>query len=367
MADSGTQEVGLEALLESHERVTEQYSEGGVVSLHMSDGERFVVDGTLEDDVTEDYLPQDAKVIASDIRHLFIDGEDMETLDGFIEFSLNRIYGDPSDKDARVTRTMRSVSTRLEPTRLRADGTCHQSKPVGTRTALFEYTYRVSVYPNREERQYVREVLDILLEAMQRDFILRSMNRSAAFRAFHNAIAEASDVRALITTIQEAYQARLKHSISIKMFTALNTLYEVKRARFESTAVQVIKNVDGRERTFIPAIPVIAIARKIPTRELRTLATAMHTLPNQERERICRLLRDERPELYGRILNGLLAMIQSASQGKRMYLRFAFYQDRQTGRPNEAHNMIHLLTAADTATVWESLKASSGVAEPVAA
>ena len=367
MADSGTQEEGLEAMLESHERVTEQYSEGGVVSLHMSDGERFVVDGTLEDDVTEDYLPQDARVIASDIRQLFIDGEDMETLDGFIEFSLNRIYGNPSDKDARVTRTMRSVSTRLEPTRLRADGTCHQSKPVGTRTALFEYTYRVSVYPNREERQYVREVLDILVEAMQRDFILRSMNRSAAFRAFHNAIAEASDVRALITTIQEAYQARLKHSISIKMFTALNTLYEVKRARFESTAVQVIKNVDGRERTFIPAIPVIAIARKIPTRELRTLATAMHTLPNQERERICRLLRDERPELYGRILNGLLAMIQSASQGKRMYLRFAFYQDRQTGRPNEAHNMIHLLTAADTATVWESLKASSGVAEPVAA
>ena len=93
----------------------------------------------------------------------------------------------------------------------------------------------------------------------------------------------------------------------------------------------------------------------------------MHTLPDQERERICRLLRHERPELYGRILNGLLAMIQSASQGKRMYLRFAFYQDRQTGRPNEAHNMIHLLTAADTATVWEALKASSGVAEPVAA
>lgn len=384
MAEAGTNEEGLEALLDSHERVTEQYTEGGVVSLHMSDGERFVVDGTLEDDVTEEYLPQEARIIASDVHQMFVDGEDLEMIDGFIEFSLNRIYGDPSDKASRVSRTMRSVSTRFEPTRMRADGTCSTAKSnqtftdpegfhhrpmaaTGTRTAMFEYTYRVSVYPNREERQYVREVLDILVEAMQRDFILRSMNRSTTFRMFHNAIAEASDVRSLISTIQDAYQARLKNNISIKMFTALNTLYEIKRARFESTAMKVTKIVDGHTRTFIPAIPVIAMARSIKTRDLRTLATRMHTLPNQERERVCRIFQNERPELYARILNGLLDMIQTASQGKRMYLRFAFYQDRKTGRPNEAHNMVHLLTASDTASLWQALKASSGVAEPIAA
>jgi hypothetical protein len=50
-----------------------------------------------------------------------------------------------------------------------------------------------------------------------------------------------------------------------------------------------------------------------------------------------------------------------------MYLRFAFYQDRQTGRPNEPHNMIHLLTAADTAIVWKRLIELSGVAPPLAA
>src|ERR1700687_2067841 len=80
-ADAGASEENLEALGDSHERVTEQYSEGGVVSLHMSDGERFVVDGTLEDDVTEDYLPQEPRIIASDIHRLVIEGEDMDTID----------------------------------------------------------------------------------------------------------------------------------------------------------------------------------------------------------------------------------------------------------------------------------------------
>jgi hypothetical protein len=202
---------------------------------------------------------------------------------------------------------------------------------------------------------------------MQRDFILRSINRSKLFRTFYNAIENATDVRSLIEVIQDAYQARLAKTINVKMFTTLNTLYAVKRERLESTAVRVTKEVDGQLRTFIPAVPVIELAKRIPTRELRKLATAMHTLPNQERERISRLIRANRSQLYNAILGGLLKIVESASQGKRMYLRFAFYQDRKTGHPNEPQNMIHLLTAADTAIVWERLIQLSGVGAPVAA
>ena len=39
---------------------------------------------------------------------------------------------------------------------------------------------------------------------MQRDFILRSMNRSNAFRTFHNQIANASDLRTLIEVNQRS-------------------------------------------------------------------------------------------------------------------------------------------------------------------
>lgn len=368
LAKSGEySEDQLEALQDSHERVTEQYSEDGVVSLHMSDGERFVVEGTLEDDVTEDYLPDDnAKAIARDLLALFCDGENLETLDRFIELSLNRLYGDPTDKSLRVPRTMRSIGMRQEPTRQYRDGTCHPNRPVRNRVSLFEYTYTVSVYPNREERQYVREVLDILLQNMQRDFILRTMNRSTAFRQFHNRIAKASDLRTLVDVIKQAYQARLQKLINIKMFTALNTLYVCKRANIESTPLRITEQRDGTLRTFVPAIPVIAMAEQIPVPQLRTLAMTLHTLPQQEQERVRKLFRQKRPNLYELILKGLSERIRNSSQARRMYYRFAFYTDWKTGRPNEPHNMIHLLTAADTASLWETLKESTGVDQPTA-
>ena len=148
------------------------------------------------------------------------------------------------------------------------------------------------------------------------------------------------------------------------MFTALNTLYECKRANFESTALRITEDRDGRLRTFEPATPVIALAEQIPVPELRTLAITMHTLPQQEQERVRKLFRQKRPEVYARILDGLSTRIQNSSQAKRMYYRFAFYVDRKTGRPNEPHNMIHLLTAADTATLWQQLKQSTGVDQP---
>jgi len=159
----------------------------------------------------------------------------------------------------------------------------------------------------------------------------------------------------------------LTNTINVKMFTTLNTLYTVKRARLESTLLRLTIEIDGRVRTFVPAIPVLELAKTIPTKDLRTLATAIHTLPDHEPEKISRFIQVNRPRLYRAILAGLLKMVDNANQKKRMYLRFAFYKNRQTGCPNEPHNMIHLLTAADTATVWKRLIESSGVAAPTAA
>lgn len=343
----------LEAQQASHERITEQWSDGGVVSLHMSDSERFVVEGTLEEDVTLEYLPLEARGIALAIRELFLAGTKVfstnpkdDTLDSYIETALNRIYGDPADKNARVNRTVRRVTS-----------------VKGQRSAV-EYTLTKSVYPNSEEREYCREILDILIDQMQRDFIFRTLNRSKLFRTFYNAINDASDSRSLIKIIQDAYQARLANTINVKMFTTLNTLYITKRARFESTLLRVTRKSDGRISTFIPAVPVLELAKSIPTKQLRSLATAIHTLPDREPEKVSRFLQINRSTVYNAILAGLLKIVEDANQNKRMYLRFAFYKNRQTGCPNEPHNMIHLLTAADTAIVWNRLIELSGVAAP---
>jgi hypothetical protein len=294
----------------------------------------------------------------------FRDGEDLDTIERFIELSLNRIYGDPTDKAERVSRTVRAIKIKQAPTRQYPNGTCHPSKSVRTRNSLFEYTYTVSVYPNREERQYVREVLDTLLGNMQRDFILRSINRSKAFRTFHNQIVNASDLRVLIEAIKEAYQARLRKAINVKMFTALNTLYECKRANLESHPARVTHERDGQLRTFMPALPVIAMAKDIAVPDLRQLAIKLHTLPPQEQERVRTFFRQERADVYQRIVNGLRRRIRNASQKKKLYFRFASYVNRKTGQPNIPHNMIHLLTASDAALIWEQLKESTGLDQP---
>ena len=80
------------------------------------------------------------------------------------------------------------------------------------------------------------------------------------------------------------------------MFTALNTLYECKRANLESTAMRITKERDGQLRTFMPAVPVIAMAKQIAVRDLQQLAIKLHTLPAQEQERVRKVFCEERPE-----------------------------------------------------------------------
>jgi hypothetical protein len=128
--------------------------------------------------------------------------------------------------------------------------------------------------------------------------------------------------------------------------------------------MRITKETDGQLRTFMPAVPVIAMAKQIAVRDLRKLALKLHTLPAQEQERVRKVFREERPEVYQRIVDGLTTRIRTASQSKRMYLRFAFYVHRETGIPNEPLSMIHLLTAADTAVMWQKLKESTGVDQP---
>ena len=43
LQDEGFTETELDSMIEDLERVTEQYTEDGAISLHMSDGEKFIV------------------------------------------------------------------------------------------------------------------------------------------------------------------------------------------------------------------------------------------------------------------------------------------------------------------------------------
>lgn len=340
----------LEALQESHERVTEQYDEGGVVSLHMSESERFIVDGTLDDDVDATYLPSEVAPLVDEMREMFVLGipfssnnPEQETIEAYLAFRLNQIYGDPSDERNRARRTMRGVGT--------------------SKNGLFDYVYTVSAYPNREERQYVTEVLEQIMENMKRDFILNTMNRSATFRRFMMQIETATDPKDLRAMIQEAYKARQSGSLTIKMFTALTAIYRVTVARLDSTPVRTY--VGGK--TYVRATPTIDLSRTIPTEDLGQLATQLQTLPVIEREPVRTLFRKSRPSVYGRIRDNVSNIVKSASPKKLMYLRFALFEDAKTGKVNEPQRTFHLLCRDDRTAIWKQLQEATRLAKPAAA
>jgi hypothetical protein len=528
LRDEGVREDDLETLVEDFERITEQYTEDGATSLHMSDGERFIVDGTLEEDVDQDYLPFQVRELVPELYELFTNGtkvssesEDEYTISTFIEHQLDLIYGNRADREARSVRTTRTVAylpselhslipaiaqvalttaealkTEQDPTRRHVQlmnavrkftneevqtiysnsdlndqralaqiahfrNTVFRMLPAivkGTLTVdqagLYEFDEITSVYSNSEERRYVEEVLNQILQNMARDFVLNSQHRSPRFRAFFRAIKAATDTRALIASIQAAYEARRAGRISIKLFTALSTIYGAKRAELEGIPLRrsgsqerrfaqetlnliiqrMARNIAGRfpeaspafqaavwrlvtasdveflsneiqtanaaqlagklttkmfdalktlyetkkallesrplcreaqdDQLFTVSTCLLNESSSISTKELRKLAIRIHTLPMQERERVRNSFREVRQGLYEKIKDGLAGIVRSASAGKLMYLRFAFFEDRTTGAPNEPHNMIHLLTKDDRAEVWQLLKKKSGLPEP---
>jgi hypothetical protein len=344
-----------EALQESHERVTEQYDEGGVVSFHMGDTEKFIVEGTLDEDVDASYLPSELRFLADEVKELFLEGvpmysnsPDVDTIDSYIEFRLNQAFGDPSDKQFRSPRTIRMITSTPD-------------------RGLVEYQSRITTYSNREERQYVREVLEQIVDNLRRDFVYNCMNRSKNFRTFMLRIQNALEVPELKQAIEDAYQARLKETISIKMFTALTTLYKARRWNLESNPMQETREVDGQARTFILYAATIALAREVKTKDLRQLSTALQSLPIQERQYIRGLFKRERPVPYGKIYDGLLNIVAEASHKKLLYLRFAFFENAKTGKANEPHNMIHLLTSEDKADIWRAVNEATKLPEPLAA
>jgi hypothetical protein len=405
--DEGASEDDLETLVEDFERVTEQYTEDGATSLHMSDGERFIVDGTLEEDVDQDYLPLQVREIVPQLHELFTNGtklssknEDEYTISTFIEHQLNLIYGSRADREARSVRTTRSIaylppvlrtllpeierllsttkdlniarkfindavrsnladpSTSLRTTeeakldlriyrRLREDITVLglKSFPAEARdlilrarqiqlinsscatlirmlpailkrtltvdhAGLYEFDETTSVYSNAEERRYVEEVLSQILQNFARDFITSSLHYSPMFRRFSEAIQAATDTRALIACIKAAYSAytvpedesqpngkRIFLSVlSVKLFTALSTMYGARRAELESIPLCRTSSEDrqfaqetvdlimqhmarGTAKMYPEASPAFqaAVRRLVTSSDIQLLANKMQT------------------------------------------------------------------------------------------
>lgn len=331
-AARGADDETLDALWASFERVSEQYDEGHVVSLHMSDSERVVVVGTLDDDVDEEYLPAEARHLAPALRLAFVGGRGAQaarklTADVVYSRLAERAPRNPAAaaalvfteqpgpaecystsplSDAEISEWVDAATSRIYDRRVRRTARAAYVTTGGPdanrfgRPSLYTAPYTITVNPDAETRSYVVTVLEKLLAQMKADFHLRGQRTSPVYREFHRRIRTAQDTALVAAAIKEAFTAKEEGRLSLALFTALNTANKLQRWALES--------------------------RPLSKAALR-----------------------------------LVAEIKSASRQKLMFLRWAMYGD------NKPDHAVHALTRQERACVWEELKAATQLANPTPA
>lgn len=329
-AERGADEESLEAMWTSFERVSEQYDEGHVVSLHMSDSEKVVVVGTLDDDVNEDYLPADARHLAAALRLAFIGGRGAQAarkLTADVQYArmAQRAERNPAAlrylpeqpgpasafsaaplSDGEINEWMDAATSLIYNRRVKRTARAGYVTTGGPdanrfgRPSMYTVPYTIMVNPDAETRSYVVSVLEKLLAQMKGDFHLRGQRANPLYREFHRRIRTAQDTALVAAAIKEAFASKEEGRISLSLFTALNTASKLQRWALES--------------------------KPLSQAALR-----------------------------------LVAEIKSASRSKLMFLRWAMYG---TNKPDHA---IHALTRQERARVWEELKAATQLASPAPA
>jgi hypothetical protein len=409
--------------LDSFERVQEQYDEGLAVSLHMTDGERKIACGDLDEDVDDESLPECARHLGEELRRLYMsgfplhdrgerDGVEGVTLTAMVRDAETRervpvpvvVYGIDTWMDAaideafggRVARTVRryvwlpdakrtplrivrdSVIQRVVETEIVKRGVKSRTKEIRhfvtraaalvSRSRLHEQTETVDVCPNPEERTEAREVLEVMLQKLKRDYHTRGLNVSAVYRELTSRLEAARDTAAVANLKREAWRHKEAGHLSFKLFTAFNTHAIARQAKLEAEPLceershrvvqgrgfTMTQTFAGGARKFIVAQPVLNMIARLNGRGVTDFARALHGLPRQEQERARASFRERNPQLYTRVRDGLIGELERASASKLRYFRWALFPGNKPEHP------VHTLTREDQSAAWEFLKARSG-------
>jgi hypothetical protein len=410
------------AYLDSFERVYEQYDEGLAVSLHMTDGERKIACGDLDEDTDDESLPECARHLGEELRRLYTsgfplhdrgagDGVEGVTLTVMVRDAETRqrvpvptvVYGIDTWMDAaideafggRVARTIRryvwlpdtkrtplrivrdSVVPRVAETEIVKRGVTRRTKEIRhfvkraaaliSRSRLHEQTETVDVCPNPDERAEAREVLEILLQKLKRDYHTRGLNVCAMYRELTARLEAARDTAEVANLKREAWQHKEAGRLSFKLFTAFNTHAIGRQAKLEAEPLceerphRVVQGcgftmtqtfADGA-RKFIVAQPILNMIARLSGRGITDFARALDGLPRQEQERVRTSFRERNPQLYARVRDGLIGELERASGSKLRYFRWALFPGNKPEHP------VHTLTREDQSASWEFLKARS--------
>jgi hypothetical protein len=220
----------------------DQYDENGIIGLTMNSGQRSVVVFDLDCEVDASCLPPETGHLASEVGRLFVghamgsksvqNGRRMigcagspmpsnhpftdQEFEEWMSLSLDRIY------DRRVVRSGRRLFT------------------LG-KGSVVELAVEQEVNPEYEEMQYAAAVLRLLWRRQYADFHLRSLRRET-YQDAYLALRETSDTADVAAIKKRAYSDfKERNKLSLKEFTALNTVAKSQEARLRDRITPAAK------------------------------------------------------------------------------------------------------------------------------
>lgn len=411
-----------DALYQSYEAIYEQYDEDHVVSLHMSDGERVVVVGTLDDDVDEHSLPEGARYLATELYDLYTNGFPLrdrgpaDSVEGVpltaftrdpdtrerVQIPIN-VYGIDTWMDRRVdelfsertTRTVRHFISVTEP-RAKHRHITHESvvpyvEEVETTkrgqtsrvrqirhrvrrvelsipsSRLHEQTSTIEVCPHAEERERTRTVLDVLLTRLKENYHTRGQHSSVVYRELSARIGTATNTAIIARMKKEAWDHKEAGQLSLKLFTALNTQASVRQSLLETEplrekrAYTIVRGVNfTMTKTFADGARSFIIAQPL-INEAKTVGGK--TIADFAR-RLNSLPRQERERVRLKLKQQNPGLYARVRDGLRTELERASAKKlgyfRWAFYPgNKPEHPVHTLTGDDQAAAWMLLKSLS--------
>lgn len=240
----------------------EQYDENGIVGFAMSGGQHSVVVYDFECDVDASYLPMDAVMLGRELSLLYVGHK----LGGAAAQKARRFIVEHSveQSEIRAARNGYSSPVTVIPPAERFSDLPFSDNEFGEWLAAkldglyprrsvrsvrrikhnrvgipIEYLTVQEVNPDFEEMQYVHNVCQILWNRQRSDFHLRSL-RHKAYQELYLGIRETTDTAIVAGLKKQAYSfLKEQKTLSLKQFTALNTVAKSQEARLASYVTPV--------------------------------------------------------------------------------------------------------------------------------
>lgn len=228
----------------------EQYDEDGLIGLTMNGGQTAVVVCDFETEIDSSYLPSDLRYLGAVIGRLYIGhamgGDEVRKARRLIEsasvvsFGFDcapqtiRFIDQYSDLPLSDGEFSEWLSAKLDQI---YDCRTHRSvrRIWHSSRGSFEYLSAQEINPDFEEMQYVAAVCGLLWNKQKADFHLRSL-RNRMYQDVYSAVRKASDTADVAGLKKEAYSLfKERHALSLKEFTALNTVAKSQESRLADT------------------------------------------------------------------------------------------------------------------------------------